>query len=121
MNSDPMSVALGLVIIFVFGYALSALYSAFYLKYVLKKKIDNKKFWLSVAIITIGWLVATLAAVMFASNYGFAVFAATLTILIFALNYLIAGKTLGIAGKHRIFYSLAFSVIINPIWYFMIG
>ena len=121
MNYNPVTIISGLMLLFGISYLLISVYSYLYVKFATKSNIDKRKFWLAVAIVTLAWVVATILSVMFASGAGFLLFAVVSMILIFAVNYFLVEKTLGITGKHKIFYSLALSVIINPVWYFLLG
>ena len=122
MSQTFLDIVMGFTIIFVLGCSLIAIYSAIYLKVLAKKSLGGKrKFMLAIITQTLAWIVAVMVSVMFFASYGLLVFAGVLTLLIFGTIFLLSGKILGLVGKHRLFYSLIFSAIINPIWYFMLG
>jgi inner membrane protein involved in colicin E2 resistance len=122
VNQTFLDIVMGFTIIFVLGCGLISIYSAIYLKVLAKKTLGGKKkFILAILTQTLAWMVAVMISIMFFTNYGLLIFAGVLTLLIFETIFLLSGKILELVGKHRLFYSLIFSVIINPIWYFMLG
>lgn len=118
---DPMNIALGMIILLLISYTLISLYTFLYIKYAKKIKFERGKFFFAVSVVSLAWLVSTIFATMFYSNYGLLVFGGVSMTIIFGLNFFIVEKFLGISGKHKIFYCLALAVIMNPTWFSVLG
>jgi hypothetical protein len=119
MSSNPWYVLGGFVFFSLVGFSVVLGYTLLFLKLSQKKKIELKKLWLPVAILTVTWILSTMVAVMLFAGYGVLSFAIALTLLLLGFGYLISRKTLNLNMKQGIFYSIGFSAIISPIWYFL--
>jgi hypothetical protein len=116
MNSNPWYVVGGFFIFALIGFLLVSLYTLGFLKIV---KVKTEKIWLPLLIASTGWLVATIFAVMFVSGSGLLIFSLTIMTLFLTAGFLTAYKVLRLSLWQAIFYTIGFSVIINPIWYFL--
>jgi len=117
MNTDFRYIIGGFAILALIGALLTSAYTYLFLK-IFKQKIP-KKIYLGLAVMTVSWLLATLVSVMFLSNFGVIPFSVVLTLLLLGLGFLLSKKSLGLSLRYAIFYSIGFSVIINPVWYFL--
>jgi hypothetical protein len=119
MDYNPWYVIGGFAIIAIVAFLLVSGYTALFLTLLAKANLKFKNILLPVVTLAVSWLIATVAAVMLASSYGLLFFSVVLTFLLLGLSYLLSRKTLRLGLWHGIFYSIGFSVIINPIWYFL--
>ncbi|MDD3481027.1 MAG: hypothetical protein PHW75_02265 [Patescibacteria group bacterium] len=120
MKANPTSIVTGMFILLIVSYLLVMLYTYLYTKYLRTKKIKRKRFFLSIGIVSLAWVAATLISVMFAGGAGMLIFAGTSFVLLFGANYFISERMLGLSGKHKVLYSLILAAIINPTWYFIL-
>ena len=120
MQYNTVNIVGGIVTLAIISYVLIGIYSYLYARYAIKKGLSKKRFLLSVAVVSLAWVLATLVSVMFASSLGMTLFAVVSFVLIFGASYFLSEKSFGFSGKQKIFYSLALAVIINPTWYFML-
>lgn len=111
----------GIALIKLFGFTSIVIITLLFMKYYVKRKLALIKFLLAAAVLMVAWLISTLVSVMFISSFGNLVFGLSAFGLIFVSSYLLSGYFLKLKGKEKILYSLALAVIINPVWYFLLG
>lgn len=116
MSSSPWYVVAGFLIVAVIALGLVSGYTFAFSKIL---KIKMSRIWSKLLLATVVWLFSTIAAVMFVSGWGVLPFVIILTLLFAVLGFLLAFKAFGLNLRQAIFYSLGFSVIINPVWYFL--
>lgn len=119
MNYNPWYVIGGFLIMSLIAFGLVLGYTALFLKFLAKAELKFKAILLPVITLTVSWLVATMASVMLVSGYGLLSFAIVLTLLLLGLGYLVSRRTLSLDLRRGLFYSIGFSAIISPIWYFL--
>lgn len=116
MSSNPWYVLAGFLIVAAVGFLSVSGYTFGFLK-LAKKKID--KIFIPLSIITLAWVSLTLVSVMFAAALGVMTFVAVLGVSFLAVSFLLARQILRLDTMQAIYYSVGFSVIINPVWYFL--
>lgn len=116
MTQNPWYIIGGFLVFTLLGLLLVSAYTYGFLG-ILKLKI--KKIWLPLAIITVSWLLASMIPVMFFSGFGLWIFSAIMMAQFLATGFLAGYKLLKLSVPQAIFYSIGFSVIINPVWYFL--
>ena len=117
MNTEFGYVLGGFALLSLIGLLLVSAYTFLFLR-IFKQK-TSKKTLIAVGVLTVIWLLCTLVSVMFLSNFGVVPFSITLTLLLLGSGYGFSRKILNLRLKQAVFYSLGFSVIINPVWYFL--
>jgi hypothetical protein len=122
MKYDPTSILTGIFILFLVSYILVSLFNYAYLRVAKKaEKIKVAKIFLSAAVVSLGWMVATVLAIWVAASLNILIFSIFALLLIFGFNFFLAEKLIGVTGKHRIIYSLLLAIIFNPGWLTVIG
>lgn len=116
MNPSPWYVIGGFVAVTAIAFGLVSVYTLAFFK-ILKKKLEKP--WTTLSFVAVTWLVLTIATVMFLANYGTLIFSLALTILFALASFLVAYKVLKLDLLRAVFYAAGFSVIINPVWYFL--
>ena len=111
----------GIALIKLFGFISIVLITFFFTKYYVKRKLELIKFLLATVVLTVAWLISTFVSVMFLSNFGNLIFGTSAFMLIFVSTYFLSSYSLKLKGKEKIIFSLALAVIINPVWYFLLG
>jgi hypothetical protein len=98
------------------------LVSFLYKRFVMKQKIEN---WvnqtLSSLYIALAWLLVMAISIWTAGSVNIWVFGVVASGLIFALLYSTAGLFYGINGRHKIFYSVILTILLNPLWFIIFG
>lgn len=122
MTFNFLNILIGIFVLFSVSYILIGLYSTLYIKYLAKNKNEIKasKF-LSIAIVSLAWVLATFVSILAASGSGILVFAVISLLFIFGFNYFVCEKLLGLTGAHKLIYSLTLSIIFNPAWLSLLG
>jgi hypothetical protein len=122
MKYDPISIILGIFILMALSYTAIFAYTLFYLKVVLKnKEINWPKMLLSVLCISLGWMGATVISIWLSASINVWVFAAVSFGVLLLVFHLLSDKLFGISGWHRLFYPIVLAVILNPVWFVLLG
>lgn len=116
MNSSPGYIVAGFLVVALIGFVLVTAYTFSFLK-ILKIKLTLS--WNGILLATVAWLLSTIIPVMFISGMGLLPFVAVLVILFALSGFLLGYKVLRLNLRQAIFYSIGFSAIINPVWYFL--
>lgn len=117
-----LNIIMGILILFFSSGLLIGLYSMVYVRYLVKTKNEVRvNNYLSIAVTSLVWIVATFISILTASAAGLFVFALVSLLLIFGFNYFLCEKLFGLTGSHKLIYSLTLGVIINPAWLSLLG
>lgn len=114
---DVTSIIIGITTLILLSYSVVLVYTLIYLRFILKMaEIKWSKTLLSVGAISLGWIGAVVLSIWFAASINIWVFVLASFGLLFGAIYFLAEKLFGIAGMHRMIYSVGLAVILNPAW-----
>jgi hypothetical protein len=117
MQFNLTSIILAILVLLSGSFALITLFTFIYFGFTKEKdRVKPGKIFLGTGIAAVAWVASTLLTIMVAASYGLLAFSLVSLLLLFGINYLMVGKTLGINGKEKLFYSLLTAVIFNASW-----
>lgn len=122
MSYNAISIVLGALLLFTIGFLLIAIVTFIYSAFAKNThKLRAPKIFLGVAVAAFAWELATYLAVMFASSYGATVYGIVAGILLFGTLYFVSHRFLEFETRDRIIYSLLVAIIVNPVWFSVLG
>lgn len=122
MNYDGLSVFAGALILFAIGFFLISILTFIYTAFAKNShKLRAPKIFFGSAVVAFVWELITYLSVMLASSSGELVYGVVAGVLLFVTLYLVSHRFLEFESRDRIIYSLLLAIIVNPVWFSVLG